>query len=550
MSLGTSDYRPRDAEHAVLYRVIDEHLDAFLETVSRHADGGSLPDFVEREFRDFLTCGVLAHGFARLRCTDCELERLVPFSCKGRGFCPSCGWRRMTECAARLVDEVLPRVPVRQWVLSLPYRLRYLLAWDHGLARAVLAVYVRALLGVQRDRARRYGIRDGRSGSVTVIQRFGGGLNLNVHFHTLVFDGVFFGDGGTGAFDFHPLPPPTDEEVGVVLARIAARVRRLLRRRGLDPGDADVFRADPVIEESPALAGISSASIQGRIALGPRAGARVWRVGGDPDAPWVLSTAPRHAHLDGFDLHANVEAPAADRARLEQLCRYLLRPAVAQDRLRLLEDGRIALTLKTAWADGTRQLVFEPLELLEKLAALTPRPRSNLVIYHGVLAPHSSWRARAVTYGAPPAAMAGAASTTPETNNGPAMTPAPRHWAWADLMRHAFDIDVLACPRCGGRLRLMATVEDPDAVRAILAALAESRGMAGRAPPFAAGHTISQTGRSAPERYRNAAVAEVCSLASWGRCLPSTSAPFRQKVPRQAGCPRCAGGKRPGGQEC
>ncbi len=84
----------------------------------------------------------------------------------------------MTECAARLVDGVLPRVPVRQWVLSLPYRLRYLLAWDHGLARAVLAVSVRVLLRFQRHRARRYSIRAGRSGSVTVIQRFGGGLNL------------------------------------------------------------------------------------------------------------------------------------------------------------------------------------------------------------------------------------------------------------------------------------------------------------------------------------------------------------------------------------
>src|SRR3989454_11471263 len=73
----------------------------------------------------------------------------------------------------------------------------------------------------------------------------------------------------------------------------------------------------------------------------------------------------------GFDLHANVAVPAADRTRLERLCRYLLRPAVAQDRLRLLDDGRIVLTLKTAWADGTRQLVFEPLTLLEKLAALT-----------------------------------------------------------------------------------------------------------------------------------------------------------------------------------
>lgn len=174
MALSAGDYRPRNAEHTVLYRVVDEHPDAFLEMARHHGDGASLPAFVEQEFRDFLTCGVLAHGFARLRCTECALERLVPFSCKGRGFCPSCGGRRMTEWAARLVDEVLPRVPVQQWVLSLPYRLRYLLAWDHALARAVLGVYVRVLLGFQRHRARRDGIRDGRSGSVTVIQRFGG----------------------------------------------------------------------------------------------------------------------------------------------------------------------------------------------------------------------------------------------------------------------------------------------------------------------------------------------------------------------------------------
>jgi hypothetical protein len=218
MSLRAGDYRPRNAEHTVLYRVIDEHLDVFLDTARHEADGAPLPAFVEQEFRDFLTCGVLAHGFARLRCTECALERLVPFSCKGRGFCPSCGGRRMTEGAARLVDGVLPRVPVRQWVLSLPYRLRYVLAWDHALARAVLAVAVRVLLGFQRHRARHAGIRAGRSGSVTVIQRFGGGLNLNVHFHTLLLDGVFFED-PAGALEFRPLPSPTDEEVGVVLAR-------------------------------------------------------------------------------------------------------------------------------------------------------------------------------------------------------------------------------------------------------------------------------------------------------------------------------------------
>jgi hypothetical protein len=109
----------------------------------------------------------------------------------------------------------------------------------------------------------------------------------------------------------------------------------------------------------------------------------VWRVGADPDTPWVLSTAPRHAHLAGFDLHANVWVAAHDRAGLERLCRYVLRPPFAQERLRLRSDGRIALELKTAWHDGTRELVFEPLELLERLVAMTPRPETNLLICHG-----------------------------------------------------------------------------------------------------------------------------------------------------------------------
>jgi hypothetical protein len=166
-----------------------------------------------------------------------------------------------------------------------------------------------------------------------------------------------------------------------------------VRRQGFDATAADLSRPDP-IAESPMLAGISSASIQGRIALGPRAGRRVWQVGEEPDAPWVLSSHPRHAHIAGFDLHANVAVPAPDRRRLEQLCRYLLRPPVAQERLRRMGDDRILLTLKTPWADGTRQSLFALMELLEKLASLTPPPRINLILYHGVLAPHARRRAR------------------------------------------------------------------------------------------------------------------------------------------------------------
>ena len=166
MASATATYQPRAAERGVLHCVVREHLDSFLAEAARAGhEGVRLPEFVEQEFRDFLTCGVLAHGFARVRCDTCALARLVPFSCKGRGFCPSCGGRRMTE-RGRLVTEVLPRMPVRQWVLSLPYRVRYLLAWNHGLCRAVLGVFARMLLEFYRRHALRRGIADRRTGRV------------------------------------------------------------------------------------------------------------------------------------------------------------------------------------------------------------------------------------------------------------------------------------------------------------------------------------------------------------------------------------------------
>src|SRR5204862_2555323 len=221
-----------DAAGTVLHQIVREHLETFLATTAR-ADPVGPPPFLEQEFRAFLDCGVWARGFARFQCAGCHAETLVPFSCKRRGFCPSCGGRRMAEQAAHLVDHVLPRVPLRQWVLTLPHRLRYLLAYNHALCRAVLGVAVRAVLGFYRRRAARTGVRDGRSGAVTVIQRFGGGLQLNVHFHTLLLDGVF-AEGEDGSLEFHAAEPPSDEEVARLLATIYRRVQRLLARRGLD----------------------------------------------------------------------------------------------------------------------------------------------------------------------------------------------------------------------------------------------------------------------------------------------------------------------------
>jgi Putative transposase len=283
---------------------------------------------------------------------------------------------------------------VRQWVLTLPHQLRYVLARDHALCRAVAGVFVHAVLGSLRRRARQDGVSGDRSGAVAIIQRFGAALNLNVHVHALVLDGVYVED-DCGTLRFHAASSPVDQEMDRLLGTIERRIRRLLIRRGVaeDVGEAGLDRWH---EEAPVLAGVAAASVQGRRALGERAGARTVRHGASDELPAFASSGrgPCHARSNGYDLHANVCVPARERAQLERLCRYGLRPPVAQDRLRLTRQGQVVLELRHPWTDGTTHLVFDPLERLERLAALTPRPRINLVVYYGVLGARSAWRAR------------------------------------------------------------------------------------------------------------------------------------------------------------
>jgi hypothetical protein len=278
--------------------------------------------------------------------------------------------------------------------LSLPHRLRYLLAWDHDLCRAVSGVAVRAVLGFLRRRVRRDGVAEGRGGAVVVVQRFGGALNLNVHLHALVLDGVFTHDGG--AVRFHPVPRLTREDVAQVVALVARRVMRLLERRGVAASAEDGEAADLWSDGAPVLAAVAAASVEGRVALGPRAGARVRRCGDPPEDVAPATLGPCHAHAGGFDLHAGLVVRAGQRDRLERVCRYALRPPLAQERLHRTREGEIWLTLRHRWADGTTHLRFDPLELLERLAVLTPRPRVNLILYYGVLAPRAAWRAALV----------------------------------------------------------------------------------------------------------------------------------------------------------
>jgi hypothetical protein len=156
----TVRYERRRPEQSTLYQLVQEHLETFLAQVEAQT-GAPLPQFVKDEFDAFLECGILAYGFLRLRCAECAHEKLVAFSCKRRGFCPSCGARRMAETAAHLVDCVIPPVPVRQWVLSFPISLRTLLAAHPQLLSPVLQVVHRLIAtflikqsGLKRTEAR------------------------------------------------------------------------------------------------------------------------------------------------------------------------------------------------------------------------------------------------------------------------------------------------------------------------------------------------------------------------------------------------------------
>ena len=227
-----------------------------------------------------------------------------------------------------------------------------------------------------------------------VVQRFGGALNLNIHLHALVLDGVFTNDGG--AVRFHPVRRLTHGNVAEVVALVAQRVTRLLERRGLAANAGDGEASDLWSDEAPVLAAVAAASVEGRVALGPRAGGRVRRWGDPPEDVATATPGPCHAHAAGFDLHAGLLVRDGQRDQLERVCRYALRPPLAQERLHQTREGEIWLTLRHRWADGTTHLRFDPLELLERLAVLTPRPRVNLILYYGVLAPRAAWRSAVV----------------------------------------------------------------------------------------------------------------------------------------------------------
>ena len=309
-----SVYQRRRPERTLLYHLVQAHLATWL-ALQDDGEGrsASAPALVEREFRRYLDCGILAHGFARARCTDCGHDFIVAYSCKGRGVCPSCTTRRMVETAAHLVDHVFPALPVRQWVLSLPKRLRYHLD-DAKLQSAVLHSFLRAI-----EQGLRQSLPEGdgtaRIGAVVFIHRFGALMNAHLHFHVIAIDGVFFGE-ETASLRF---------EETHLSAQALARLQSTLRKRIVS-----LFVRRGLLEQSEGEA------------------------------------LRRCTHGGGFSLDAGVRIEWDDRQGRERLLRSCARPAFAQERLRQIDAEHLVYESPKPGPGGRVSQILTPLELLDR----------------------------------------------------------------------------------------------------------------------------------------------------------------------------------------
>ena len=443
-------YRRRRPETTTLHRIVREHLETYL-ALANEADpmGDGVPDHVEKELRSYLRCGILAHGFARARCSGCGHEFLVAFSCKGRGCCPSCGAKRMAETAAHLVDHVFPHVPVRQFVLSVPKRLRPFLHYRPRTASAVLHILLRALQATLRE-ACPTAPRTASCGAVSFLHRFGSSLNPHFHYHLCVVDGLFEKieedtdqdpTAPSVRLRFHEATPLTHEFLEHLQHTIQKRVLRHFRRHSLlEPHEAEDMLT--------------------------------WDHGG------------------GFSLDASVRIEATDREGLERLIRYCARPPFALERLHLV-DGRsdqILYILPKTDPAGRTALRLSALEFLDRLAMILPSPRIHRHRYHGVFAPNAPLRplvtARALEDNAlateasePPLPLPtpstaptlqpeGAEARTPDT------TPSPPS-RWAALLARIYEVFPLICPTCQEPLTFIAFLTEPEPITQILAHIGE-----------------------------------------------------------------------------
>jgi len=320
-----AQYRPRHPERTEFYQLFEGHFDSYVRCYEERFEprSGPLRPVVVRSVEEFLSCGRLQGGFARIRCPKCHAEHLLAFSCRTRNFCASCQAKRSVLFAEKLTSDILAPLPHRHWTFSIPRVLRGLIERDRKLLGLLSQTAYAAIL---KSFQASFDRPDLRPGCVISLQTFGGyGANFNPHAHALVSDGVFNRDG-----EFLPLPAPDPAAVMEVF-------RRLFLER--------LHRAERL-----------SATFMHNL------------------LSWVHP---------GFSVFAGPPVDAAPLASLESQSRYITRPALAMHALEKLNDGKLALETPPDPRTGATRVVLDPLEWIHRITAHIPDPGSHCQRFYG-----------------------------------------------------------------------------------------------------------------------------------------------------------------------
>lgn len=440
---------------------------------------------IESEFKRYLRCGILQYGFVRLKCDGCAHERVCAYSCKCRGFCASCGAKRMEQTALRLEKEVWPQgVGARQFVLTFPHQVRHWLARSSELLSAVSAeVAAEIATFYERDASpgvSRNSLGDRATGGVTFIQRFNSALSLSPHLHVVFMDGVYAetpeGRRFLAAQDFD------SSSVIMVLSGIIKRLERLFLDWGYVTKDGE-----PSEPELP---------LDVPLPFKPRAPKAYRKAGRGGRAPHPLyqNPDPDQMSVEGwcnikyrwFSLHAGVAIKGGDRQGLLRLLRYTSRSSVSPSRLSYVDptqpdDSELELALKRKWSDGTTALRFTQAGFTEQLASIIPDPWHNQTRYHGIFAPGHAWRARIVPGPLTKSPARDDCDTDPPkpTKASSGRAAAEYVQPWAELLRRTMGVDPEICI-CGKKMRVVESVTDADDIAKTMIEM----GLASTPPPI------------------------------------------------------------------
>ncbi|MCX5785632.1 MAG: transposase [Elusimicrobia bacterium] len=403
----TPGYRASDPRGAILNRIVTDNLPEFKLWMRDHQpDRRPRPHpAVITAMEKFTECGDMRFGAVRFRCPDCGRDMFVAFSCKRRGLCPSCDAKRASIITTDASDRLLPPVPYRQWVLVVPKRLRWYLNQRSDLPGELSRVFAKEISRFLRGKA------SGTPIQLHFVQRFGGELNLHIHIHAVVSDGVF-NPGEDGKLCYTPVCGPTETELAAITEAVRRKVIRRLRRIG----------------------GLCAEAAEQMLS-------------------WKNS---------GFSIHEEVRIEANDKQGREHLLYYCARPALSQARLVYSAKSKTVIYRTDARGGRSELLTMSSLEFLRRWGLLMPPPNKNLVRYYGALAPHSPLRGKVVAKAADAAVKARRREKLEKTVEGAKK----KARSWAACLARVFEVFPLICPKCQKELLPVAVIfNDHELIR-------------------------------------------------------------------------------------